>query len=261
MNRHLAACVAVAVIVGAAISACTSHADTSAGGAARSGAPGSGTSAPARPAAAPGCAAAFDPSSFVAVVNNPYYPLPVGRTLVYRGVREGVTQTDTVTVTSQKKVVDGVTTTVVTDRADHNGRVLEQTSDYFAQDRAGNVWYLGEDTKSIDADGTVDTSGSWLAGVRGATPGIIMLADPKVPCGYRQEYFKGEAEDTAWIVGRGASVTVPYGTVHDTLRSLEVTVLEANVVDEKIYAPGIGIVTERSLAGPTEVAELVKVTG
>jgi hypothetical protein len=204
----------------------------------------------------------IDPSNFVTTVDNPYYPLPVGRVMVYQGIRDGVAQTDTVTVTSATKVIEGVRAVVVRDLAtDTHHRTLEATLDWFAQDKQGNVWYLGEDTKAYNPDGSVDTSGSWMAGVNGATPGFIMEAHPKIPDAYRQEYLKGQAEDTAWIVGTGGSATIPYGTVHNTVRSLEVTVLEPDVVDEKIYAPGVGIVSERSLAGPQEVAKLVSVTG
>jgi hypothetical protein len=214
------------------------------------------------PSVASTTSGAVDPANFVATVDNPYYPLPVGRVMVYRGTREGVAQTDTVTVTSDTKVIEGVHVVVVRDVAtDNHQRTLEATMDWFAQDTQGNVWYFGEDTKAYDPDGTVDTSGSWTAGVDGATPGLIMEAHPKVPDAYRQEYLKGQAEDTAWIVATGGSATVGYGTVHDTVRSLEVTVLEPDVVDEKIYAPGLGIVSERSLTGPTEVATLISVTG
>jgi hypothetical protein len=204
----------------------------------------------------------IDPSNFVTTVDNPYYPLPVGRVMVYQGTRDGVAQTDTLTVTRDTKVIEGVRAVVVRDVAtDSHHRTLEATLDWFAQDKQGNVWYLGEDTKAYNPDGSVDTSGSWTAGVGGATPGMIMEAHPQVPDAYRQEYLKGQAEDTAWIVGTGGSETVPYGTVHNTVRSLEVTVLEPDVVDEKVYAPGLGIVSERSLAGGQEVARLASVTG
>jgi hypothetical protein len=86
-----------------------------------------------------------------------------------------------------------------------------------------------------------------------------MEADPRVPDAYRQEYLKGEAEDTAWIVIRGGSVTVPYATVHHVLTSLEFARIEPDVIDQKIYAPGIGIVMEAALTGEAEVARLVKV--
>ena len=108
----------------------------------------------------------LDPAHFVAVIDNPYFPLPVGRTLVYTGVKDGQTQTDTVTVTNQKKVILGITATVVSDVATHNGTVLERTFDYYAQDDDGNVWYLGEDTTAFLPNGKTDTSGSFVAVTR-----------------------------------------------------------------------------------------------
>jgi hypothetical protein len=201
-----------------------------------------------------------DPSGFVGVVDNPYYPLPVGRVLVYRGVKDGQTQVDRVRVTDQTKVIQGITATVVRDVAKHHGTLLEKTFDYYAQDDAGNVWYLGEDTKAW-ANGKVDTSGSWESGVDGAKPGLIMPAQPHVPDAYRQECLAGEALDTAAVVGIGGRVTVPDGTFHRILRSTEATELEPGAVDEKVYAPGIGIVVERAIAGGREMAELVRVSG
>ena len=151
----------------------------------------------------------LDPANFVTVVDNPYFPLPVGRTLVYQGIKDGQTQIDTVTVTNQTKVILGITTTVVSDVATHDGTLLEKTFDYYAQDKQGTVWYLGEDTTAFLANGKTDTSGSFLAGVKGAQPGIIMEANPQIPDAYRQEFLVGEAEDTAWVVERGGTVTVP----------------------------------------------------
>jgi hypothetical protein len=204
---------------------------------------------------------ALDPAHFVSVIDNPYFPMPVGRTLIYKGVRDGQTQTDRVTVTSRTKVIEGITATVERDVARHDGTLLEQTTDWYAQDDQGNVWYLGEDTTAYNPNGTIDKSGSWLSGVHDGEPGIIMVAHPAVPDSYRQEYLKGQAEDMAWIVDRGGSVTVPFGTLDQTIRSIEVSRLEPDVVDQKIYAPGYGIVKELALAGDQEVAKLVKVIG
>jgi hypothetical protein len=203
----------------------------------------------------------FDPNNFVGVIDNPYYPLPVGRTLVYSGVKDGQTQRDTVTVTNQTKVILGVTATVVSDIADHNGALLEKTSDWYAQDKQGNVWYLGEDTVQFLPHGKTDTSGSWEAGVNGAVPGIIMEANPQIPDSYRQELFAGQAEDTAWVVDRGGTVSVPYGKVRNVLTTLEATRLEPGAYDQKVYGVGIGIVLEQSLTGPNEYAKLESVTG
>src|ERR1700746_3321555 len=155
----------------------------------------------------------LNPGDFVRVIDNPYYPLPVGRTLIYRGVRDGQTQTDRVHVTSGTKVLEGITATAVSDVARHNGKLLEKTTDWFAQDKQGNVWYLGEDTAAF-SDGHIDHSGSRLAGVHDGEPGIVMKANPQIPDAYRQEFLVGQAEDTAWIVNRGGSLKLPFKVVH-----------------------------------------------
>jgi hypothetical protein len=203
----------------------------------------------------------LDPANFVAVIDNPYFPLPVGRTLVYQGVKDGQTQIDTVTVTDQTRVIEGITATAVSDISTHGDAILEKTTDWYAQDKPGNVWYLGEDTVAYLPNGKTDTSGSWLAGVRGAEPGIIMEANPRIPDAYRQEFLPGVAEDTAWVVEVGGTVTVPYGKLRNTLTTIEATRVEPGLYDQKIYAAGIGIVLEQSLTGPTETAELVSVAG
>jgi len=212
-----------------------------------------------RPIAA--AATALDPANFVAVVDNPYFPLPVGRTLVYEGIKGGQTQIDTVTVTNQTKIILGIAATVVSDVATHDGTVLERTSDWYAQDKQGNVWYLGEDTVAFLPNGRADTTGSWEAGVRGAIPGIVMEANPQIPDAYRQEYLAGQAEDTAWVVQVGGTITVPYGKLRNTLVTLEATRLEPGAYDQKVYAQGIGIVSEQALTGEPETARLVSVSG
>ncbi|MGZ4147107.1 MAG: hypothetical protein ACXVPL_05320 [Actinomycetota bacterium] len=201
------------------------------------------------------------PDHFVQTIDNTYFPLPVGRTLVYRGIKDGQSQIDRVTVTSKTKVIEGITATTVSDVATHRGSLLEKTKDWYAQDDQGNVWYLGEDTRAFLPNGRVDRSGSWESGVGGAKPGIIMEADPQAPDAYRQECLAGEAEDMAWVVKRGGSVDVPYGTVHHALWTLEFTPIEPAVVDRKVYGPGVGIVLEVSMSGGHEVAKLVRVRG
>ncbi|MEA2550322.1 MAG: hypothetical protein QOE25_91 [Actinomycetota bacterium] len=200
----------------------------------------------------------LDPANFVSVIDNPYYPLPVGRTLIYTGIKDGLTQRETVNVTSDTRVIEGITATALSDISKHKGTLLEKTTDWYAQDKQGNVWYLGEDTKAYSPNGHVDTSGSWVAGINDGEPGIIMEANPQVPDAYRQELLAGEAADTAWIVDRGGSITVPYGTVHQVLTSLEATQVEPGSYDQKIYAPGLGIVREQALTD-VETSRLVKV--
>jgi hypothetical protein len=158
-------------------------------------------------------------------------------------------------------VAEGITARVVTDVATHDGTKLEETSDWYAQDDKGNVWYVGEDTKAYLPNGKIDTSGSWEAGVRDAEPGIVMEANPQIPDAYRQEFLSNQAEDTAWVTERGGAVTVPDGTFKNVLTTLEATRLEPGAYDQKIYAPGIGIVREQALTGAPELAELVSVSG
>jgi hypothetical protein len=152
------------------------------------------------------------------------------------------------------------TTWVVRDVARHGTHLIEKTFDWYSQDDAGTVWYHGENTKDYDRHGNVkSTEGSWTAGVDGARPGIIMEAHPHVADGYRQEYYAGHAEDTAWILTIGTSLTVPYGRLHDVLRTMEWSRLEPKVVDQKDYAPGIGIVYEVTVAGGQETSKLVRI--
>ena len=207
----------------------------------------------------PGHGPVLNPADFVKVIDNPYFPLPVGRTLIYRGIKDGRSQIDRVHVTSKTKKIEGITARTVTDVSTHRGKLLEKTTDWYAQDKHGTVWYLGENTAAFLPGGKIDRSGSWQAGVKDAEPGIIMKAHPAVPQAYRQEFMKGNAEDTAWIVMVGGNLTVPAGTFQHVLTSLEFTRLEPNVIDKKVYAPGIGILSEQAVHGPAEVAKLIKV--
>ena len=210
----------------------------------------------------PGYEPELKASDFSLRITNPYFPLPAGRTWVYRGIKDGQTQIDRVTVTSRtKRVAEGITARVVKDVATAHGKLLEKTFDYYAQDKQGNVWYVGEDTTAYLPNGATDKSGSWQAGVHDGEPGIVMLANPQIPHAYRQEFLRGQAEDTAWVVNRGGSLSIPFGVLHHTLRTLEFAAIEPGVIDQKIYAPGIGIVSETALTGPRETARLVGMTG
>ena len=191
------------------------------------------------------------PSHFSKTIDNPYFPLPVGRTFVYRGVENGTKELDRMHVTSRTRTIDGIAARVVSDNVyEPLGKLAEKTFDYYAQDDQGNVWYMGEDTREFKAGGKVDRSGSWLAGKHGAKPGLIMKADPRVPDSYRQECRSGDAEDLAWVVGRGRGV----------VRTLEFSPLEPSVVERKVYRRRTGIVHEHQLSGGHETLSLVSVS-
>jgi len=141
-----------------------------------------------------------------------------------------------------------------------DGRLVEDTWDWYAQDRDGTVWYLGEATEEHAEDGTVSTDGSWEAGVDGAQPGIAMQADPEVRQAYRQELDPGEAEDVAEVVRTGERAEVPAGRFEDLLVILEWNPLEPEVLEEKYYARGVGTVLEQQVRGGDERVELVEHT-
>lgn len=209
------------------------------------------------PAVSPGTPA---PSNFVATVNNRWFPLLPGTTLRYQGVKDGEKAVDTFEVTSDTEVVAGVTCVVVRDTLTLGGVLAEKTTDWYAQDRLGNVWYFGEDTAEYNEDGTVaSTEGSWRTGVDGAEAGIFMPADPKVGDSFAQEHYLGQAEDHFVVLLLGTTVKVPYGSIKGALLTLEWTPLEPDVLSEKFYAMGIGTVKEFDVAGGDEKLELVSV--
>ena len=189
-------------------------------------------------------APAIDPANFVAHVANPYMPLVPGTTTIFESQGNGSLEHIEVTVTHNTRVILGVTCTEVHDVGAVDGEINEDTLDWFAQDLAGNVWYFGENSKSIEADLVVSLEGSWEAGVDGAKPGIIMRAQPEIGLLYRQEFALGDAEDVARLIGVGLDVTVPFGAFHNCWQTEEFAALEPDVFEQKFYAPGIGVIRE-----------------
>jgi hypothetical protein len=202
----------------------------------------------------------FDPDNFVSEVTNPYFPLEPGTRFIYEGESEGVPIEEVVTVTNETKEILGVTTTVVHVLSFEEGVLVEETFDWYAQDVDGNVWYFGEDTKEFDEAGNViSTEGSWEAGVDGAQPGIIMLAEPKKGQRYQQEVAPDVAEDMAQVRRLDESVCVIYGCFDDVLVTKEWTPLEKGVVEYKYYAPGVGFILSVTVKGGDERLELVDI--
>jgi hypothetical protein len=198
--------------------------------------------------------------SFTAKVDNPWFPLRPGTTYVYRGGKDGKPARDVFAVTRRTRVVGGVRCVVVHDRLYLRGRLAERTSDYYAQDAGGTVWYFGEDTAELGPGGDVtSTEGTWHAGVDGARAGIFMPAHPRVGERHRQEFLRGHAEDHFQVVSLDARVAVPFGTFDHALRTREWTPLEPGVIDSKHYVRGIGEVAERTVRGGRERALLVRI--
>ena len=199
---------------------------------------------------------------FTSKVDNPWFPLKPGTTYVYKGTKDGKPARDLYTVTHGTRTIDGAPTVVVSDLLFLDGRLAERTTDYYTQDEAGNVWYFGEDTAELDNHGKVKSrEGTWHAGVDGAKPGIFMEAHPKVGHSYRQEFYKGHAEDHYEVLNLDASVQVPLGRFRHAQLTKEWTPLEPGVLDHKYYVRGVGEVAEKSVRGAKEEALLVERTG
>jgi len=204
---------------------------------------------------------AIDPPNFQAVVDNPWFPLKPGSRYVYTGVKDGKRARDIYVVTNSTKLIEGVPCVVVSDKLYLGGILEEKTSDYYTQDRQGNVWYFGEDTEELNTNGKVTSrEGSWLSGQGGAQPGIFMQANPVVGQPFRQEYYPGHAEDQFKVIDLASAIKVPYGSFADALLTKEWTTLEPGVIDHKYYVKGIGEVAELTAKGPIERAVLVSYT-
>lgn len=193
----------------------------------------------------------FDPADFVDVVDNKYLPWLPGTRFVYVGEEDGEPERDVTVVTHQQKTILGVNVTVVLDRVYQSGSLTEQTFDWYAQDKKGNVWYFGEDSREIEDGEVVSTEGSWEAGKNGAKPGIIMSAHPHVGQSMQQEFAPGVAEDMARVLHLGLKVSVPYGSFNHCIETEEFTPLEPGVREVKFYCPGIGQVKEQDVQGGT----------
>ena len=213
--------------------------------------------AAAQPAPASAPVPRFDPRAFRAGgVSNPYFPLEPGAVYVYTIREGGRTSIDSIVVTGETKVIGGVAAVVVHDRVRRGKVIVEDTRDWYAQDTAGTVWYLGEATTSYEGK-TPSTAGSWEHGVDGARAGIIMQARPAPGAPYRQEYRKGVAEDMGRVVSAGDIATVPAGHYTDCITTEDWSPLEPETMERKTYCPGVGLVRETTTKGSREVTELV----
>jgi hypothetical protein len=198
-------------------------------------------------------------SDFVSEITNPYLAFKVGRIFYYESETEDGLETITVEITDDSKVIMGnIQATVVRDKVFLDGELIEDTFDWYAQDKDGNVWYLGEDTKEYEDGQVVSTQGSWEAGVQGAIPGLIMSANPVNGMEYRQEFFEGEAEDNAIVINTEKTVTIGLGSFEGCLETMEYSTLEHGVREHKYYFPGTGLLLEWNRRGGG-VVELVKV--
>jgi hypothetical protein len=201
----------------------------------------------------------IDPANFVATVDNRYFPLKPGTAFHFKGVRGTAPQTDDEVVTDRTKRILGIKSTVVRDTVSERRTRIERTFDWYAQDRQGNVWYMGELALERQHGRFVKAGDSWESGVNGAKPGIIMPGNPRPGDLYRQEYYPpGRALDEAHVLG-SESIRVPYGAYGRALVTSEYSPLEPQT-EKKYYVAGLGEVAERVVKGHHEQFQLISVT-
>jgi hypothetical protein len=201
-------------------------------------------------AAALATAAPTPAQHFSTRIDNPNLPMKPGTRRVYRETENGEVNRVTVRVTRRtKRVAAGIRARVVRDTVRHRGEIVEDTFDWYAQDRRGNVWYVGEDTTEYKDGRPVSKEGSWEAGVDGAEAGIVMLAHPRVGRKYRQEHYPGHAEDRAKVLSRDEQAQVPAGHYRHVLLTKEWNPLEPKALEYKLYAKGVGLVLTLGVSG------------
>src|SRR3954452_19609444 len=203
---------------------------------------------------------AFDAANFGGPIDNPWLPVKPGTVLRYRGVGDdGKTrELNTVTVTHRKRRIMGVAATVVLDQVFSDGKPEERTFDWYAQDKDGNVWYLGEDSSNFEHGRWVKDDGSWTAGVGNGQPGIIMLAHPHRGDAYRQEYSPGHAVDQAQVLGGGGAVRTLYRVFKRTLLTLEYSTIDKQY-ELKWHGRGVGVIKEQAVTKSKELSKLVAI--
>jgi hypothetical protein len=201
----------------------------------------------------------FDPKNFGNALGdqNSWYPLVPGtQTLrdgsITRGSRKLRHQLR-VTVTDVVKEIDGVQTVAVLDQDIDAGQVGEASIDYLAQDKSGNVWYLASYTEIYEGGQFVNAPDAWVAGKKGARPGVWMMADPKEGLKYVQMHNSRET-----IRAEVSKVSDRKCVPFDCFKSL---VILEDGSEFKYYGPDVGhIATEPNYSGgEQEKEELVNV--
>lgn len=219
---------------------------------ATSGGPSRSTRPSGAPFASPGASAA----AFTSTVDNQWFPLVAGTKLTYEGTKDGKKAVETFTVTSTTRKINGIDCVVVEDVLSLAGVATEKVIGYYAQDQKGSVWSFGEDNQELDASGhVVSTEGSWRAGVDKAPPALIMEGAPAVGHSFEHDVTKNDFA----VISLASAVKVPDGTFDNALVTKEWSPLEPDIETHKFYVPGVGVVRDVAVKGPTEELLLVKV--
>ena len=188
---------------------------------------------------------ALDKFSDPTGIDNRWFPLKPGTQLAYDGsaIEDGrrIRRQVVFTVTDLTKVVGGVRTVVAWDRDYNDGKLVEPELIFFAQDNDGNVWTLGQYPEEYE-DGKLADAPTWIAGLEGAKPGIVMRAEPRVGTA---DYSQGlgpkvEYADRAKVHKTGHETCIFDGCYKDVLVTEEWDAAEPAARQLKYYAPGLG---------------------
>jgi hypothetical protein len=200
----------------------------------------------------------FRPADFPQrqVIDNRWLPLVPGTqlTLEGRANRGGgpLPHTVTFTVTDLTKMIDGVRTRVVWDVDVNEGEVAETELAFFAQDKNGNVWNLGEYPEEFEDGRFLGAPSTWISGVAGAEGGLHMVKQPRVG----QTWLQGisldiEFLDCARVYTIRHHLCVPIACYSPYLRTHERSPLDPEGgIQTKFHAPGVGIVQVGALNDP-----------
>ncbi len=182
----------------------------------------------------------INPEDFTIKIDNPYFSMPVGKKMIYEAQTEDGLERVEIAITGETRRIMGVETLVYHDREYLDGELVEETKDFIAQDKDGNVWYFGEEVDNYEDGKLKDHDGAWRAADAGAKPGIWIKAKHRVGDSYRQEYWRGEAEDMAKIVATGVTVTTSVSTYQNCTKTYDWTPLDPEAMEYKYYCPEVG---------------------
>ena len=189
-------------------------------------------------------------------LTNPYLPLSLLKQDILEGTDDGKkSRVERTALPDRHKVfvINGaaVDAAVFEDRDYADGQLEEVTLDYFAQDDAGTVYYLGEEVDDYKNGQVTGHDGGWLFGKDTLIPGVLLPAHPHVGDKFKSEAVSREISENDKVVSLSETVTVPAGTYHHCLKIAEHAAGEA--VEYKYYAPGVGVVREVPADGDVQL--------
>lgn len=183
----------------------------------------------------------ISPSDFTTNITNKFFSLPAGKKMTFIATTEkGVNERVEIEILKETKMIEGVETAVYLDTVYNDGQLVEETRDYLAQHKNGDVWYFGEDVNNYENGTLLDHAGSFIHGKDGAKAGIWMKSEQVVGDSYKQEYYKGEAEDMRDVIAVNQTVTTGLGTYTDCVKVLDWTPLDSKSREHKYYCPELG---------------------